>query len=274
MKLEDMRVMLTGATGGIGRVVARRLIEEGAHVLLVARDEQALGALAESLSFAAERVGIHAADITQRAARTALCEAARRWHGGVNVLINNAGTNPFSMYEDLTAEQVDECLAVNVQAPMQLCRDLLPSLRAREAAAIVNVGSVCGSIGLPGFVAYSATKFAIRGFSEALRRELADSHVMVKYLAPRATRTAMNCAAVEEMNARLKVTMDPPERVARELVSLFARRRFSAVVGWPEKAFVKVNALLPGIVDRAVRGQLSIVRAFARRLRPQEILSR
>jgi short-subunit dehydrogenase len=273
MKLESRRVLLTGATGGIGRVIAQRLLEEGAHVLLVARDEAALGSLVQSFAFARDRVDAHVADLTQRAARTALCDVARQWHGGIDVLINNAGVNPFSMYEDLTAEQLDQCLAVNVQAPMHLCRDLLPWLKARESAAIVNVGSVFGSIGLPGYVAYSAAKFAIRGFSEALRRELADSRVMVKYLAPRATRTAMNSAAVEEMNSRLKVAMDPPARVAGELIALLKHRRNSAVVGWPEKAFVKVNALLPGIVDRAVRGQLPLVRAFARGLRPQEILA-
>jgi short-subunit dehydrogenase len=154
---------------------------------------------------------------------------------------------------------------------MHLCRELLPSLKARESAVIVNVGSVFGAIGFPGNVAYSAAKFAIRGFSEALRRELADSRVMVKYLAPRATRTAMNSAAVEEMNSRLEVTMDPPERVARAFIKLLESRQNSAVVGWPEKAFVKVNAVLPGIVDRAIRGQLSIVRAAARGSRPQEI---
>jgi short-subunit dehydrogenase len=271
MNLEARRVLLTGATGGIGRVMAQRLLEEGAHVLLVARDQGALGSLVQSIAFAGDRVHAHVADLTQHSARTALCDFARQWHGGIDVLINNAGANPFSMYEDLTAEQIDQCLAVNLQAPMHLCRDLLPWLKARESAAIVNVGSVFGSIGLPGYVAYSATKFAMRGFSEALRRELADSRVMVKHLAPRATRTAMNSSAVEEMNSLLQVAMDPPQRVARELIALLKGRRNSAVVGWPEKAFVKVNAVLPGIVDRAVRGQLPLVRAFARGLRPQEI---
>lgn len=263
MKLDSMRVLLTGATGGIGRVVAQRLLEEGAHVLLVARDENALESMVQSFSSMGNRVHAHAADLTQPAARAALCDVARQWHGGVDVLINNAGLNPFSMFEDLTPQQIDQCLAVNVHAPMHLCHELLPHLKARSSATIVNVGSVFGSIGLPGFVAYSATKFAMRGFSEALRRELADSHVRVKYLAPRATRTAMNSAAVVEMNSRLKVAMDPPERVARELIALLGRPGFSAVVGWPERLFVKLNAVLPGIVDRAVRGQLSVVRAFA-----------
>jgi short-subunit dehydrogenase len=271
MKPDGMRVLLTGATGGIGRVVARRLLDQGAHVLLVARDEAALGALVRSFAFAGERARAHAADITQRTARIALCDLARQWHGGINVLINNAGLNNFSMYEDLSPEQLDQCLAVNVQAPMHLCRDLLPWLRTRESATIVNVGSVFGAIGYPGNVAYSASKFAIRGFSEALRRELADSRVSVKYFAPRATRTTMNSAAVVEMNSRLGVAMDSPERVADELVALLKHRRISALVGWPEKAFAKVNAVLPGIVDRAVRGQLPLIRASARR---QEIFSK
>jgi short-subunit dehydrogenase len=267
MKLQSMRVLLTGAAGGIGRVIARELATAGAHVLLVDRDARALDQVVKELAFAEDRVAAHVADLTSPVARAQLCDAARGWHGGINVLINNAGLNPFALFEDLAPEQIDLTLAVNLQAPMHLCRDLLPQLRTREAATIVNVGSVFGAIGFPGYVAYSATKFAIRGFTEALRRELADSGVAVKYLAPRATRTTINTAAVEEMNSRLKVSMDPPERVARELVRLLLRRRHSVVVGWPERAFVRINAVLPGIVDRSIRRQLSTIQQFARRLR-------
>lgn len=268
MKLHSRRVLLTGATGGIGRATAQRLLDAGAQVLLVARDEAALNALAQSLALAGERVGVRAADLTQPRDRAALCDFARSWRGGIEILINNAGSNTFGLYEDLTAAQLDLCLALNVTAPMQLCRDLLPWLQTRDSAAIVNIGSVFGSIGFPGYAAYSATKFAMRGFSEALRRELAGTRVEVKYLAPRATRTAMNPPAVETMNSQLRVAMDPPERVARELVELLGRRGHSAVIGWPERLFVKINALLPRIVDRALRGQLSVIRAFARRPDP------
>jgi short-subunit dehydrogenase len=267
MKLQDMRVLLTGAAGGIGRVIARHLVAGGAHVLLVDRDARQLDELLAEADFANQRVAAHVADLTSAAARAQLCESARRWHGGINVLINNAGLNPFALFEDLAPEQIDLTLAVNLQAPMHLCRELLPQLRTREAATIINVGSVFGSIGYPGYVAYSATKFAIRGFTEALRRELADSTVAVKYLAPRATRTSINPASVQEMNARLKVAMDPPERVAAELLRLLEGRRHSAVVGWPESVFVRINALLPRLVDRSIRRQLPIIRLFARRPR-------
>jgi short-subunit dehydrogenase len=265
VNFDTRRVLLTGATGGIGRAMARRLLEEGAHVLLVARDAEALELLQRSLAFAGDRVHTLAADLTQPSARALLCGVARQWHGGVDVLINNAGCNAFAMFEDLTAEQLEQCFAVNVLAPMHLCRELLPSIKARESAMVVNIGSVFGSIGHPGYAAYSATKFALRGFSEALRRELADTHVGVKYLAPRATRTAMNSASAEQLNLELGVAMDPPERVALELVALLKSSATSAVIGWPEKLFVKVNALLPGIVDRALRAKLSLIRAFSRR---------
>jgi short-subunit dehydrogenase len=281
MKVRDMRVLLTGASGGIGGAIARRLLAGGAQVLLAGRDLAILHTLMQSLEFAGSRVQAHAADLTKGVDRTALCNVARRWQGGINVLINGAGQNPFAMYEDLTAEQIDATLAVNVQAPLHLCRELLPSLKSRESAIIVNIGSVFGAIGHPGYVAYSASKFAVRGFTEALRRELADTRIKVQYFAPRATRTAMNSAAAEEMNARLGVTMDPPERVARELVTLLEGSRRSAVVGWPEKLFVRINALLPGLVDRAMRGQLTLIRACTRPARtppisaatPKEILS-
>lgn len=264
MNLSASRVLLTGAAGGIGRVLACELLNAGAHVLLVDRDLEALERAASLLSSAGGRFEIHGADLCSARDRAALCDKARHWHGGINVLINNAGLNPFALYEDIKPEQIDMTLAVNLQAPMHLCRDLLQHLKAQGSAAIVNMGSVFGSIGYPGYVAYSTTKFAIRGFTEALRRELADSNVSVQYLAPRATRTSINSPAVEKMNATLGVTMDPPERVAQELVALLARGQPSAVVGWPEKLFVRINALLPGIVDRAIRKQLPVIRSSAR----------
>jgi short-subunit dehydrogenase len=273
MSLPGSRVLLTGAAGGIGRAMALQLLKEGAHVLLVDRDARALDSVALTLAIEGDRFETYVADLTSRSARTALCDEARSWHGGINLLINNAGVNPFALFEDLSPDQIDLSLAINLQAPMHLCRELLPHLRTQRSAAIVNVGSVFGSIGYPGYVAYSTTKFAIRGFTEALRRELADCGVSVQYLAPRATRTSINSAAVESMNAQLGVAMDPPERVALELVALLTRHRASAVVGWPEKLFVRLNAILPRVVDRAVRGHLAIIRESARRQRMERASS-
>jgi NAD(P)-dependent dehydrogenase (short-subunit alcohol dehydrogenase family) len=181
MQLTGARALITGAGGGIGRAIAADLVKQGVQVLLVDRDASALGAVAAHLASARTQFAQHVADLTVTAEREHLCEVARSWRGGINILINNAGLNPFGLFEDLKPEQIDLALAVNLQAPMHLCRELLPHLRRQAPAAIVNTGSVFGAIGFPGYVAYSTTKFALRGFTEALRRELAGSGVAVQY---------------------------------------------------------------------------------------------
>ncbi|WP_404936712.1 SDR family NAD(P)-dependent oxidoreductase, partial [Pseudomonas aeruginosa] len=120
--------------------------------------------------------------------------------GGVNVLINAAGVNRFALLEQVDEDTLDDLLDLNIKAPLQLTRLLLPLLREHPNALVVNVGSIYGSIGYPGYATYSASKFALRGFSEALRRELADTSVDVLYVAPRATRTSMNSSAATALN--------------------------------------------------------------------------
>jgi short-subunit dehydrogenase len=175
------------------------------------------------------------------------------------VLVNNAGVASFGAFAKMRPEDLEQSFAVNTLAPMQLCRALLPHLQRQPAAHIVNIGSVFGAIGYPGHAAYSATKFALRGFSEALRRELGDGALRIHYLAPRATRTSFNCAAVEELNAQLAVTTDPPERVAAAVCRMLETGQTEATIGWPEKLFVRINALLPWMVDRSLARQLPII---------------
>jgi short-subunit dehydrogenase len=179
------------------------------------------------------------------------------------VLINNAGVNHFQMFADQPPAQLDLAIAINLLAPMHLCQELLPLLQRQREACILNTGSVFGAIGYPGYAVYSASKFAVRGFTEALRRELADTNVSVRYVAPRATRTGINTSAVERMNAELGVAMDPPERVATAVCDMLAGGRVEAVLGWPEKFFARVNGLLPRVVDGALRRQLPVIRRYA-----------
>lgn len=263
MRIEGSKVLLTGAGGGIGAAIVAELIAQGAQVLLVDRDARALEAVASRHETARDRLDLCTADLTVAADRELLCERARLWRGGVDILINNAGLNPFGAYEELLPAQIDMAVAVNLQAPLHLCRALLPHLRARSPAAIVNIGSVFGAIGFPGYAAYCATKFALRGFSEALRRELDGTGVLVQYIAPRATLTPINSSNVESMNRELGVRMDPPDRVASETLAAIRADRRSWVVGWPEKMFVKLNALLPAMVDGSIRKQLPIIRRYS-----------
>jgi short-subunit dehydrogenase len=136
---------------------------------------------------------------------------------------------------------------------------------SQRAARIVNVGSILGYLGYPGHAAYSATKFALRGFSEAQRRELADGPVRVTYFAPRATHTALNGAALCALNAELGVAMDTPDAVAAALVALLANPANERLLGMPERLFARLNQIVPGLVDRALRRQLPVIRRHARR---------
>lgn len=263
MKSQSIRALVTGGAGGIGGAIADELLARGASVLLVDRDEAALERAAQRLSRYGERAGTLAADLTRNADRERLCAAAAAWRGGINVLVNNAGVNHFHMFADQPPEQLDLAVAINLQAPMHLCRALLPHLQRQPEACILNTGSVFGAIGYPGYAVYSATKFAVRGFTEALRRELAGTNVSVRYIAPRATRTGINTSAVERMNDELGVAMDPPALVAKAVCDMLAGGRVEAVIGWPEKFFARVNGLLPRLVDGALRKQLPVIRRYA-----------
>jgi len=260
MQPTDCRALLTGASGGIGLALAHRLASEGAHLLLVGRRLEPLQALLKRYP---QQIQLVQADIGTRAGRDALVAAAQNF-GGLNCLINAAGVNRFGLLDQQDEQQIAELIGLNVTATLQLTQRLLPLLRAQRRALVINVGSTFGAIGYPGFAAYCASKFAVRGFSEALRRELADTHVRVLYFAPRATRTSMNAPSVVAMNDELGVAMDDPEKVAAELLQAIRHEQEERYLGWPERLFVRLNGLLPRVVDQALRKQLPIIQRFAR----------
>jgi short-subunit dehydrogenase len=259
MNLTDARVVLTGAAGGIGSAIAQRLANAGATLLVTDLRQEPLDRLARQLAPAVPRTLV--ADIGSDSGRAALAAAAREL--GADVLINAAGINPFGLFGEQTAAEIGKAFAINAIAPILLCHALLPVLRERPRAHIVNIGSTFGSIGFPGFAAYSASKFAVRGFSEALRRELADTAIRVHYVAPRATRTPLATDRVRAMNAELGVGMDSPQTVAAAVERVLCEDRNELLLGAPERLFAKLNALLPSLVDRSLRRQLAVIRRHA-----------
>jgi len=267
MRLSDCRAILTGASGGIGIALAEQLCAGGAQLVAVCRRREGLSDLLRRFP---EQMSFVAADLRESRGRQAVVDAARSF-GGVNVLINAAGINRFALFEQISEEEIGDLLALNVTATLQLTRTVLPLLREQPRALIVNVGSTYGSIGYPGYAAYCASKFALRGFSQALRRELADTDVHVMYVAPRATRTAMNSSAAMALNAALNVRIDPPELVARAVIKAVQRSVNDLYLGWPEKIFVRLNGVLPSVVDRALNKQLPLIQHFSRFQHDEEI---
>ena len=259
MRDVELNVLLTGATGGIGLQTATLLATRGANLLLTARDERRLSGLRDTLREFGSRVETVAADIATAEGRQRVTAAAQAYSGGIDVLINNAGVNRFDLLDRLSDRDLETIVNTNLLAPMLLTQTLLPLLRQRAKAIVLNVGSIVGSIGMPGQVAYCSSKFGLHGFSEALRRELQGSSVSVLYVAPRSTDTDMNDLLMREMNELTGVRTDDSTAVARQIVGAITDNKRERFIGWPERLFVKINALLPGLVDRSLRKQVRLL---------------
>ena len=259
MKGRDMNVLLTGATGGIGLQTAALLATRGANLLLTARDENRLNGVCNWLREFGSRVEAVAADIATADGRQRVAAAAQAYPGGIDVLVNNAGINRFDLLDRQSDQDLEAVVNTNLLAPMLLTQKLLPLLRQRQRAIVLNVGSIVGSIGMPGQVAYCSSKFGMHGFSEALRRELHGSSVKVLYVAPRSTDTDMNDPLMREMNELTGVRTDDSTAVARHIVDAITHTTRERFIGWPERLFVKLNALLPGLVDRSLQKQARLL---------------
>ncbi len=263
MRLQHQRVILTGAGGGIGRALAGELAARDARLCLLEHNHESAESLRAELEGSGARPLIHICDITQAEQRQAALNAVEREWLGVDVLINLAGILDFRRFQDADPGMISRMLKVNLEAPMQLARAVLPGMVERGHGRIVNVGSMFGSIGFPLFAAYSATKFALRGYSQALRRELASTGVGVTYVSPRAVKTALNPPVVHEMAARGLMRMDEPAAVARSIVKAIERDRSEAYLGFPEGLFARLNGLLPGLIDRGLAKQVPVLTDYA-----------
>jgi short-subunit dehydrogenase len=256
MKLSGKRVVLTGASGGIGSALCEALIERGASVLAAARHEAPLAAL--RLSLGNPRLETHSCDITVPEQRAGLAQLAMQ-RGGAQLLIHAAGTGGFGLFAGGKTDPA-VLLEVNALAPIELTRAFLPQLSRSDGAAVVAIGSTFGHLGFPGFADYSASKFALRGWMEAMVREYADQPLRFQWISPRATDTSFNPAAVQALNRQLATPVDPPRAVASQVIRAIERGASRTQVGWPEKLFVRLNGLFPELIDRALRGKLGAVR--------------
>ena len=256
-------ILLTGAAGGIGSVIADYFAGNGSRLLLTDLNNMALAELARRLQKQhGVEVEILAADLTTQEGRTEIAAAAQAFR--TNVLINSAGYNRFGLLADISDSDIARIFSINVLSPILLCKAILPWFTSQNDAHIVNIGSTFGSLGYAGFASYSSSKFALRGFSEALRRELADSGVKVHYLAPRAVRTAFNEDAVNRMNSALGVAMDNPDVIPGAIAHMLKRGQSEHYIGRPERFFVKLNALFHNLVDKGLSGQLATIQQHAR----------
>lgn len=260
MRLHDRVFLLLGGTGGIGQALVEPLIGAGAKVIVASRQPEGLARVS---GVSAVHLDLAALDLEQQLVR--LTEA----YPDIDGVIHCAGQNHFASLAELPVTAIDDQLMVNLRSAMLVARHFAPRFEAAGYGALVFVGSTFGSIGFPGYTAYCASKFGVRGFSEALRRELADTPVQVVYVAPRATATAMNPEAVNELNHALGNKMDAPDAVAAQILKAMETDDLRRFLGWPEKLFVVINGILPRLVDKAMLKQLPVIRRYLK----SEVLS-
>ena len=264
MKFEGTKVILTGAGGGIGSEIAQRMAAQGARLALVDRNESALNETVGQIEGAAHAPLLFAVDLLDDQARSSAIEQAIQQMGGVDILINNAGLLSFRPFAEEDPEMINRIVQLNTLVPMQVTRQVLNRMLDQGRGQIVNVGSTFGSIAFAWFAAYSSSKFGLRGFSEALRRELEDTGVGVTYVAPRAVKTKLNSSSVYRMAESVKMNMDEPAWVADRIVEAIRRDRKDVYLGFPESLFVRINALLPRLVDGATKKQNHKMMPFAK----------
>ena len=260
LKLAGRTAVVTGAAGGIGRGIALALARRGCHVALADIDEAALARttaeIAGQESARSLRVSHYRLDVANRAAVAALPAQMMAAHGAVDILVNNAGVALGGTFLESAETDFDWLLGINFWGVVQMTRAFLPLLSNSEEARIVNVSSLFGLIAPPGQTAYAASKFAVRGFSESLRHELADTRIGVTVVHPGGIATSiaknarMPASLSDDEAAKRRTFFDsfltmPPETAGEIIVRGVERRKARILVGSDAKYAELVERLMP-----------------------------
>ena len=254
-KLINKIVFITGASSGFGADAARLFAKEGCIVVLAARRMDRLTALAEQIRAEGGQALAVALDVTEQSQiDTAVC-AALDQYGRIDILLNNAGWGRLDWLETLDPGQdIDAQIDVNLRGVIQLTRAVLPSMLARRSGTIINMSSVAGLIAAPMYSIYGATKYAVRGFTDSLRRELTPFGIHVSGIYPGPAFTEFSLHSGSDSGIRKKIkTPDwlymTSEYVARRTVGLAKHPRRTLVIPWYYRVVSAFDSLFPGLVD-------------------------
>ena len=255
MELSGRSILLTGASGGIGRITAELLARKGAKVVLFARQAAPLESLRSQIESQGGQALAVAGDVRSAAdAARAVAEAVRRF-GGLDGVVNNAGISLLDSVREAVDERVAEMFEVNVLGTIRITRAALPALESRRSGSvIVNVSSFAGKVGVPYYSFYNATKFALVGLTEAWRRELGPRGIRVALLIPAAVETEL----LAKLDRRRALGLGPagtvlkPEEVARAIVGALERPRPEIFVPRRNRWLALLNVLSPRLADKIV----------------------
>ena len=255
-KLEQSVAVVTGAATGIGRALATRLADEGASLCLADINKEALEVVAQGLRAKGCDVSAYAVDVADRQQVEDLCRNVVEQFGRADLLINNAGVALCGDVEEVSLSDIQWLMGINFWGMVYGVKYFLPILKQQQQAYIVNLSSVFGMIAPPGEAAYSASKFAVRGFTEALRHELAGTSVQVSSVHPGAIRTAIakssrlgagtNPRKHEQEAAMLEfLARTSPERAADRIVGGVLQGETRILIGLDASLIDLFQRLLP-----------------------------
>ncbi|HEY9626489.1 MAG TPA: SDR family NAD(P)-dependent oxidoreductase [Coleofasciculaceae cyanobacterium] len=250
MNISGKTALITGASRGIGKAIALEFARQGAtKLLLVARNQQRLMEVAEEVEALGTEAVVLPLDLTQVVEVNVAIAQAWRNHGPIHLLINCAGVAHQASFLQTKLPDVQEEIAVNLVGMYTITRFVARRMVAKGEGKIVNVSSLMGKLAAPTMATYSATKFAILGFTQALRGELAAHNVQVMALLPSLTDTDM----VREFRWFRWVMPMSPEQVAQALITGLKRESPEILVGWQSHLAVWGDRLLPGLMEKILQ---------------------
>jgi short-subunit dehydrogenase len=246
--ISDSRILITGASQGIGRALAEQAARRGARVLAAARSEDLLRELAKTAHGTLETVP---ADVTSAEDRQRMVDAAVRCFGGLDILINNAGIGATGHFCETDPRHLRQIMEVNFFGLTELTRVCLPLLKQGNRPAIVNISSIAGKRGIPARSEYAASKFAVQGFSEALRAELAKDGIDVLVVCPGLTQTNFSQNMLAQ---KARVRLDhlrgmTSDQVAVATLRAIERGKHETILTLQGKLIVFVSRFLPRLAD-------------------------
>ena len=260
--LKDRNAFLTGAASGIGRALAIALAAEGCHLYLVDIDESGLKSLEAALASSCVRVWTRRCDLADRAAISKVVADAVSAGGGIDLLINNAGVAYYGSTGNMTQQQWDWVMSINLLAPIQITHELLPSILQRTDTHIVNMCSISGLVAGGRFAAYHTSKYGLVGFTESLRAEFGRRDIGVTAICPGPVTTKLYESAASG-NAGRKVPSPPqwlcatPERVAAITIKAIRRNRRQVLITPTAHFLYQMKRFAPWLIDFTNRFSLS-----------------
>jgi short-subunit dehydrogenase len=253
-QLRGKKALITGAASGIGRAIALEFARQGIDLFLVDINACGLASVSAECRASGIEVRERKCDVSEPSEIFATVHAIAHHWGGVDILVNNAGITYYGRTDEMSAEHWDRLMQINLSSHVQFTRELLPSLLARREAHVLNVCSMFGLIAMPKLTAYCTSKYAMVGFSEALRAEYGREGLGVTALCPGFVATNLFASAPVPDNGKgpkipPRIFCTTPEKIARTAVRAIRRNRRLAVVEPFAKLLTTVKRFAPSVVD-------------------------